>query len=372
MEIAWAIPTCRARDPVLIHCDCVKAKKQLSTIPQHRPTMVIVNDMKVQLVSADNENTKFQEHKKDWKTCVEAEPNAEYFIAIRRMKRAFPRTLLCTLKVDGKALAYYSVTPKVEKRPGFCGIASRRDGETSHRALRFVEVVRSANDGGAKSVSAMAGMGKVEVEVYEAMECKSDYQWTGDFNETPLHESESKSKWTGPASPAEKNLRSREGRQRMKNNVEVGQCYSKGNHLYTITLHYCAVPGLIAVGILLKLSVEDAHAEQSKVKQREESEKRNDRSVKGDSRGSEMIELLDDDSGTECSDVIELLDDINAEGDPTIKTASTENPIDAVSEEKIHSPPKLQIGQETTDHRGVMELSVHRRRAIDYDGCYFG
>jgi hypothetical protein len=49
-------------------------------------TMVIVNDFKVQIVSAEDK-VPFKEHKKGLKTYVEVEPDAEYILHVTSTRR---------------------------------------------------------------------------------------------------------------------------------------------------------------------------------------------------------------------------------------------------------------------------------------------
>ena len=48
-----------------------------------------------------------KEHEKDGKVYVEVEPDAKYFISMRRVGNMVPETLLLTPFVDQKTLGYY-------------------------------------------------------------------------------------------------------------------------------------------------------------------------------------------------------------------------------------------------------------------------
>ena len=67
--------------------------------------MVVRSGFQVQLVDAKT-MTPFKEHEKDGKIYVEAEPDAEYFIGIRRISPAGHPVILSYYSVDGHCLGY--------------------------------------------------------------------------------------------------------------------------------------------------------------------------------------------------------------------------------------------------------------------------
>lgn len=64
--------------------------------------MVIVNDFEIQIVTAE-EKIPFKEHKNGLNTYVEVEPDAEYFLSVRKV-RSSSTDCLVTLEIDGKCL----------------------------------------------------------------------------------------------------------------------------------------------------------------------------------------------------------------------------------------------------------------------------
>ena len=106
--------------------------------------MVLIEDFEFQLVSADGgdtgTNTPFMEHTKGSKTYVEVEPDAEYFLSIRKVQVS-SSALVCEFKVDGEHLRYHTTfQPKtVQGSPQLQGLVSRSNGIQTNTALQFVK-----------------------------------------------------------------------------------------------------------------------------------------------------------------------------------------------------------------------------------------
>jgi hypothetical protein len=263
--------------------------------------MVIVNDFEFQLVSA-KDKIPFKEYTKDGKTYVEVEPDAEYFLSVKKVTHKASK-VKCEYRVDGKDLQSTKTYFRPKRRAHFVGNHSRSEGIKHKNALKFVRAsFKNTND---KSRSTMAGMGKVELVVHNAI---------FDGQRKRRDPKASYPTFTAPTIrindeayiTMKKDLRSGEGHHvesKPYDKNTVRKCYKKGDHLYTITLHYCATPGLIAVGVLPKPPLWDYHRilEPSK-NTAEEKAKLNKfvRSVKRTRNGSEILELNDDD-GTESN-----------------------------------------------------------------------
>jgi hypothetical protein len=105
--------------------------------------------------------------------------------------------------------------------------------------------------------STMAGLGKVEVEVYEGIfdgkRAKAEVDWASSFKTSFFKTTTRIKVKDSDLGTKKKNIRSTEGHHKTTGKKRSLRMYRKGPYLYTITLHYCATPGLIAVGVLPKL-----------------------------------------------------------------------------------------------------------------------
>jgi len=210
--------------------------------------MVQIGDFEVQLVDADNDTkAPFKEHPKDGKVFVEAEPDAEYFISVRKVNETNEQFCL-HFTVDGTALGYsQSFGRGASAEPTYRGLWSRTRGVSTHKALKFV---KSIGGGGANAAAHGApAMGQVKVDVFLAVYAGQSH----------VHSDYSSSFATAAVSGSgslaqKKNLRSGEGTASFTTAVESGpqNRFTAGEHRYTITLNYCAAVGLIAVGVLSK------------------------------------------------------------------------------------------------------------------------
>ena len=220
--------------------------------------MVIVNDFEFQLVSAEDK-TPFKEHGGEGgKTYVEVEPDVEYYLSIRKV-RPLLTGVVCHYKVDGKQLDYHS-TFFDNNFDGadtmYNGIVSWSNGVERNRALKFVKAKFTSGDAGIGST--MAGMGTVDLIVSKAIYSHEYYKTNHTCSlATPTIKMED-----GGGDTMKKNVRSAEGscvETSTYDSNESMSYYETGKHLYTITLYYCATPGLIAVGVLPKPPLWDWH-----------------------------------------------------------------------------------------------------------------
>ena len=236
--------------------------------------MVVFEDFEFQLVSAeDDANTPFKEHEKNLKTYVEVEPDAEYFLSFRKL-RASSSALYCTFDVDGKSLGYgKTFQPNyIHRAPALYGLKSMSNGISTYTALQFVKAsfTTGSGDGSIGIGSSLAGMSAIKMEVYQGVR-KLDKKSKGSNKKCDHNSSFTASSITmkdGKTTAAimmKKNVRSGAGKKSVvkkskgadskARNVaddKPRMIIGRGAYLYTITLHYCATPGLIAVGILPK------------------------------------------------------------------------------------------------------------------------
>ena len=131
--------------------------------------MVIKGDVEVQLVDADNKEFVFPENQKNSKTYVEAEPGADFFVAIRRVANNTVPNLVCRIEVDGTNLGWNQhLNENCHGR--FAYLGSHQYDKTSnkrfHRALRFV-TPRASSQSSLSSTGCKDG-GNIRIQVFEA------------------------------------------------------------------------------------------------------------------------------------------------------------------------------------------------------------
>ncbi|MGK3753201.1 MAG: hypothetical protein ACI8RD_005508 [Bacillariaceae sp.] len=280
--------------------------------------MVVLKDFEFQLVSADDDaNTPFKEHEKNLKTYVEVEPDAEYFLSIRKV-RASSSLLYCRFYVDDKALDYHQTFKPNDihsRKPKLCGLYSMSNGIRTYTALQFMKAsfTTSISDGNIGNGSTLAGMGDIKMVVSQGIpkgKKKRKDRSTSSFTASSINFE------AAAAVTMKKNLRSGTGSSAVsKARDKVHMSYGRGKHLYTITLHYCATPGLIAVGILPKpplwVHARMLHPATTTVKEKKQIEK-GVVSMKNKVDGKEILEINDD------SDIEG--DDFNVDDDTKGKT----------------------------------------------------
>ena len=204
--------------------------------------MVQVNSLEVQLVHAETK-VPFKEHQK--KGCgqvyVEVEPDTEYFISVKKIRRT-DKKLLMRLTVDGKDIGYKVHFHEREYAANYYGLLIRQDGVDSNKALKF-EKARFDHSPAEASLFPYTGvMGQVGIRV-----CEGHY--VGQFLKQDLKSTFEAA--PGCPGPAKKKLRSAEGQVTdTRARATHFEHFEEGKELHSITVKYCAAPGLIAAGIL--------------------------------------------------------------------------------------------------------------------------
>ena len=113
--------------------------------------MVVRSGFEVQLVSADTK-IPFKEHVKDGKIYVEAEPDAEYYIAIRRVNMEGPPVITSYYYVDEAYLGYTCHHERAEAELAYRGVWSRFNGVSTNTAFQFAKPSRAVNREGYRGV----------------------------------------------------------------------------------------------------------------------------------------------------------------------------------------------------------------------------
>ncbi|VEU40474.1 unnamed protein product [Pseudo-nitzschia multistriata] len=322
--------------------------------------MVIVNDLEVLIVSAEDENnTPFKEHRKGTNTYVEAEPDAEYFISIRKF-RTSATGLYCKLYVDGKDLEYYLDwgAHHIDSSPEMHGIWSYSKGVSTDKALQFVKASSVSGD------AAMATMGEIRMEVYERINhgiqrSSREVQPSSTFKTAPSIPLDCCNSVTN-----KKNIRTKEGHREITKLVGTGPstCSSKGAHLYSIPLYYCAAPGLIAVGVLPKPPLWDLERTINPAQITPAEKKELEKlvlSVKRDRKGNEIIELREEDEDEDDPGCCSSGRDINEET-PDVCTNAHKIATDLLKR------PRLSVTRRDIPVE-VVYLSNQNRRNIEKD-----
>jgi hypothetical protein len=208
--------------------------------------MVKFGAFDIQLVHAESHEP-FKEHLKEHKTYVEVEPDAEYFLHIKKIETT-ETPLVLRYFIDGKDLGYQSwFKCGTSTGKDFRGIMHQRDGVEVHKALKFVKPKHSDNN-----VTAIGGpeiSGKIEIKMYEGIfdgYRESPQGFTSDFTpETRMNLDDNDVRFF-----QEKVVRSAEGATTTKKRLHSTERFRKGCLLETYTLHYCTTKGLIVVGVL--------------------------------------------------------------------------------------------------------------------------
>ena len=262
------------------------------------------------VVSAD-EKIPFKEHRKGLDTFVEVEPGAEYFLSVQRVGLAFKGCLGCRARVDGEEISNtraYFKQMNDNSSIHYLGISVFSNDTTKiKKALQFVTVpvttcsatTYNTDERSAIAASGTSGMGKIELDVSEVIEMKYRNRKTIPYKEcfsvTPRITVENEAFII-----RNKDVRSVKGNYTysQKRNNCMKYVIKKRKLLYTITLHYCATPGLIAVGILPKPPLwqyqRQLFPERLTANKKQELEEMNVVSVTRNSKGIEVIEIHDD------------------------------------------------------------------------------
>jgi len=277
--------------------------------------MVAIQDFEFKIVSTNDDESgvkiPFQEHSKNNKTYIEVEPDAEYFLSVRQI-RSSSTPLYTTYSIDEQNLDFHYSwswgTHPLNVDPQLIGIWSYTNGIETYKALKFVSATFTTYDNKTGSIpSSMTGMGKIQMEVYhgifQGMERRQNYV-VADLETSPIDVDRNNS---DAYVTKKKNLRSAVGNTTMvsfKN--EERPFYKRGSHLYTITLYYCATPGLIAVGVLPKpphwTHARMIHPAQTAAKEKKKI-KKGIISEKCNKNGTVVLELEDDDEDDDILDI---------------------------------------------------------------------
>jgi hypothetical protein len=218
--------------------------------------MVFIHDetFEIQLAEAVSKRP-FPEHSKDGQTYIEVEPDAEYFVSIRKV--AFtPTPLIVTIKVDGKRLGLrYRYHRCKSSAPKYKGLANvKEDGTIYFCALKFVKpsLSRVGNEVEAcRGNSNARSMGSVEINIYEGKERVIQQQTSIRPQENRITDfgvPQVAIATAGSGGSKKKCLRSRSGHESVASKVESARFKQKAL-LESTTLNYCATPGLIMAGI---------------------------------------------------------------------------------------------------------------------------
>ena len=205
--------------------------------------MVAIGDFVVELVDATTK-VPFQEHQHQGETYVEVEPGTEYFIAIRKPQATqFTFALYVEPYVDGNHMKYYipysaGYVSHTASYKGFWTYESENEVSTN-QALKFV-IPKIRGSG-----STSNGLGKVELQIYKAINPRTIYRQSHSKSVKLSAEA------AGGGVPGKKTVRTEYGDSKYTSNLAAQTThYDKGQWLSTITLNYCATPGLIQMGVI--------------------------------------------------------------------------------------------------------------------------
>lgn len=208
--------------------------------------MVVVGDYSVRLVNAETKEP-FKEHVgPDGKFYAEVEPDLEYFIEIEVVG-------------DNKEIAVFEFTVDGQKLDYICpahrthgklhrGIWFFENGADTMQALALKRPTFTDSDGCTRSGSLI---GDVKIDIYKGVS-QGTYTLTN-YSSASLKEASVRS---GLAhAQTKKVLRSTEGSvSETKASNPVRTRYGRGEHLHTITIHYCTALGLVNAGLFGKVT----------------------------------------------------------------------------------------------------------------------
>lgn len=214
-----------------------------------------VHDFTVELVRADTKGAFKEWVARDGKAYAEVEPGVDYYINVGTAVGQ----VRATASVDGVRLGYYHTYAKPNSDGDYLGSWERKDGVSSMTALHF-------SSPGARSGGHAPSMltGKVEVMFHKLGE--KTYEAARDYAPPELL-------GNPDAVGGKKCVRSTKGKHALNigKRSETVPRFKKGEHLCTITLHYCTAAGLVLNRILDAPPVErgtnDENAQSSMMKQ---------------------------------------------------------------------------------------------------------
>jgi hypothetical protein len=206
--------------------------------------MVVRNGFEVHLVYADSK-VPLKEFEKDGKIYVEAEPDAEYFVAICRVALIGPPVIVSRVRIDGRSLKYLTYFPSVNRAPAIHGIPSRISGQSIQTALAFSKPRATTGGDGYRG-----GMGNVVIKLYEGTDPKMELQNDFVTNFATL----SRAADVNADMCKKKFLLSTQGNTTIsRRSSDVRQVmYKSGALVQTIELNYCSALGLMEAGVLPK------------------------------------------------------------------------------------------------------------------------
>lgn len=220
--------------------------------------MVLVYNgvFEVQLVEAVTK-IPFTEHTKNGKTYIEVEPDANYWISVRKVA-VCPTAMALAFKVDGKRLGLkYTYSGGDRGAPAtYRGIADiRGDGTVLQHSLKFVKPSKSNHVGGnfeTTEESMGTSTGTVEIEIFAGnLKDQDGRSKTQRIERNLSSEFGVAAVARGPtAGPSKKKcLRSSVGQACATSKLSSRRLHDR-LCVHRLTLSYCATPGLILAGIL--------------------------------------------------------------------------------------------------------------------------
>lgn len=221
--------------------------------------MVQQGDFEVQLVSADTK-TPFIEHTKDGMVFVEAEPDADYFVSVKKNQATSHSRQILKFYVDGQDLGFRKSYqgPKIYDSELF-GPRDIEQGTKTTHALKFFRPDHQVVDRNFCLDRFLQDMGRVEVKIYQGIPCRTGYKYS-EYQRSARLETTSSSQFA--VSPEmlnvskhggekEKFVRSKKGGSKFATLTKQSVSrHVRGKLLDTIQLRYTSVKGLIKVGVL--------------------------------------------------------------------------------------------------------------------------
>ncbi|GKY92192.1 hypothetical protein MPSEU_000190400 [Mayamaea pseudoterrestris] len=210
--------------------------------------MVVRHGVEVQLVYADSK-LPVKEFEKNGKIYVEAEPDADYFIAIRRIGWEGDFCIISKCVVDGTRLRRVQSHLFYDGAIIYAGIPSRINGEVKTTALQFT---RPRFTKGSRNTE----LGKVEVLLYQAILTNNSGSNCSDYS-TSFQTSLDHASDAVTDALKKKFVRSKQGStvitsRQSNNNSGFTISFGRGAFINKVTLNYCTALGLVHVGVLPK------------------------------------------------------------------------------------------------------------------------
>ena len=210
--------------------------------------MVVVENFSVRIVNAEDKEP-FKEHSgPGGKGFAEVEPELEFFIEVQVTGGDPNAVYYCRFSVDGTRLNYCKPMT-IRDGKYHAGIWSREGGVDKQRAFKLRRPTFSK---AGESVSRGGLMGFVEVDISVAT-VAGTYTPVTDVAETSIEPAKVSAGLSHGQN--KKVLRSGEGSLSIAGKAIAHTTltsYAAGEHLHTITIHYCTALGLVQAGVLSK------------------------------------------------------------------------------------------------------------------------